>query len=234
MGQAAEHGEVVVIRSGSYAGATVTKSIKLNGASGVVAFSAQPITVNAPSATVLIRGLTLKAVTPGTGTGILVQDVGSLFLENDVIDGWDVGVRQQNAGEVFIKDSIIRNNQTGFWATTGKASLDNVRLTGNNTGIRAEAPDVSVRGSMISGSAATGIAADSGASVTVEKCQIADNAGSGIAVDGGATARVSRSVVSGNGIGLQNVGGDLFVYGNNAVRGNTTNTSGTITTTGLQ
>jgi hypothetical protein len=45
---------------------------------------------------------------------------------------------------------------------------------------------------------------------------------------------VSRSVVSGNGIGLQNVGGDLFVYGNNAVRGNTTNTSGTITTTGLQ
>ena len=35
--QAATDGEVIVIRSGSYAGATITKGIKLDAAAGVVA-----------------------------------------------------------------------------------------------------------------------------------------------------------------------------------------------------
>jgi hypothetical protein len=49
------------------------------------------------------------------------------------------------------------------------------------------------------------------------------------------TVRLSRSVVTGNGLGLENLGaGALLVYGNNVVRGNTTDTSGTITTTGVQ
>src|SRR5262245_17510485 len=39
-------GDVIVIDSGSYAGATITKSVRINVASGVVAFSGLPITVN--------------------------------------------------------------------------------------------------------------------------------------------------------------------------------------------
>jgi hypothetical protein len=233
--QVAEDGEAVVIKSGSYAGAMITKGVKVNAASGVVAFSGQPVTVNAPFAKVVIRGLTLKALTPGTGDGILIQDAGAVFLENVVADGWDNGVKQVNAGEVFVKDSVMRNNVTGYWATDGKLAMDNVRLTNNGDGIYTEAPDVSVRGSTISGSTLSGIYVEGG-SVTVEKSQITNNDWSGITVcmEPSATARVSRSLVSGNGIGLENLTGSLYVYGNNAVRGNTLDTSGTITPAGLQ
>src|SRR5262245_29675446 len=40
-------GEVIVIDSGSYAGGTITKSVKINVAAGAVAFSGLPITANA-------------------------------------------------------------------------------------------------------------------------------------------------------------------------------------------
>jgi hypothetical protein len=234
IGQVATDGEVIVIKSGSYAGATITKGVKLNAAAGVVAFSGQPITVNAPAATVVIRGLTLKAVTPGTGTGILVQAAGAVFVENSVVDGWAIGI-QQAAPEAFIKESIFRNNDTGFYATAGKTTIDDSRFTNNNVGIASDIATVAVRGSTVSGNT-TGIYDDSSSVMTVEKCQIANN-GTGIKlpITSMSTLALSHSVVTGNGIGLDNVGGMfLYVYGNNAIQGNTTNTSGTITTLPLQ
>jgi uncharacterized repeat protein (TIGR01451 family) len=234
--QVAVDGEVIVVKSGSYAGATITKGVKIDAASGVVAFSGLPITVNSgPGTTVVIRGLTLKAVTPGTGSGLLVQSAGALFVENTVIDGWDVGIRQQGAAEAFVKDSVVRNNNTGLQATLGKTTLDNARLTNNGIGIDVDGAEASVRGSTVSGNGTAGIYADGGSLVTVEKSQIGNN-GTGVSVApaSGATVLLSRSVVTGNNIGLENAGGTLLVYGNNAVRGNATNTSGTITTVGLQ
>jgi hypothetical protein len=233
LAQVAEEGEVIVTRSGSYAGATVTKSVKLHAASGVVAFSGLPITVNAGSgARVVIRGLTLKALNPGTGNGLLVQSAGAVIVENSVIDGWDAGIRQQGAAEVFVKDSVIRNNTTGLLAEAGATSVDNARFTNNGTGVSAAA-EVSLRGSTVSGNATAGIRADAGSSVGVEKCQLANN-GSGIMALSSSSVRLSRSVVGGNGVGLDNAGGMLVVYGNNVVRGNSLDTSGTITPAGLQ
>src|SRR2546423_1063573 len=64
-------GEVIVVTTGSYAGANITKSVKIDVPTGVVAFSASPITINAAASdVVVIRGMTLKAVTAGTGNGI--------------------------------------------------------------------------------------------------------------------------------------------------------------------
>lgn len=58
-------GEVIVVDSGSYAGAAITKSVRVNVAPGVVAFSGLPITVNPGNAgSVVLRGLTMKAVIP--------------------------------------------------------------------------------------------------------------------------------------------------------------------------
>jgi hypothetical protein len=228
-------GEVILIRSGSYAGAMITKAVKVTAAAGVVAFSGQPITVNAGSGTVALRGLTLKALNPGTGDGILVQAAGAVFVENCVIDGWDVGIRQQGTAEIFVKDSTLRSNTTGILATAGQASIENSRLSNNSVGLAAAGTaTVSVRGSTVSGNT-TGISADSGASVTVEKSQIANN-GTGITLPAASlsTVQLSRSVVSGNSLGLENVGGALQVTATNVVRGNAVDTSGTITTVGLQ
>jgi hypothetical protein len=235
--QVAEDGEVIVVKSGSYAGATITKGVKIDAASGVVAFSGQPVTVNAPSAKVVIRGLTLKAVTPGTGDGILIQDAGAVFVENTVIDGWDTAIYGQ-ATELFIKDSTIRNNGIGIWPFSGKITIDTSRFTNNSTGIRASMATgiatLALRGSTLSGNF-LGIDNDSPSVITVEKCQIANNhVGMSLQPGSMGVLRLSHSAVTGNDFGLVNAGGTLYVYGNNAVRGNTIDTSGTITPAGLQ
>jgi uncharacterized repeat protein (TIGR01451 family) len=234
IGQVAVEGEVIVTKSGSYAGASITKPLKLDAASGVVAFSGQPIVVNAGDGTVVIRGLTLKALTPGTGSGLSIQAAGAVFVENTVIDGWSAGIAQQGAAEVFVKDSVLRNNSIGLSATTGKTTIDNARFTNNGSGIASNVATVSVRGSTLSGNT-TGFDAQH-SFVTVEKCQIANN-GSGIkqlSVVLGSYVRLSRSVVSGNQVGLENQLGAFYVSGTNAIRGNVVNTQGDITTTGLQ
>src|SRR6202171_5869295 len=61
-------GEVIVLDTGSYGGVTITKAVTLNVPPGVVAFTAQPIVVNAGvTDAVTIRGLTSKALTPKIG-----------------------------------------------------------------------------------------------------------------------------------------------------------------------
>jgi uncharacterized repeat protein (TIGR01451 family) len=228
IGQVATDGEVIVTRTGSYAGAAITKGVKIDAASGVVAFSGQPVTINAPGATVVIRGLTLKAVTPGTGTGLSISSAAAVFVENSVIDGWNFGI-QQGTAELFVTDSALRNNGTGL-LTSGTVAIDASRLMNNNTAILTDIAKVSVRGSTLSGNT-IGVNAGDTSVVMVDKCEVANN-GTGINVpmSSGSTVRVSRSVVSGNTLGLQNVGGTLEVDGTSVVRGNTTDTTGTIST----
>src|SRR5207247_2223131 len=61
-------GEVIVVTTGSYGGATITKSVKIDVPNGVVAFSASPITINAgASDVVVVRGITLKSLLGGNG-----------------------------------------------------------------------------------------------------------------------------------------------------------------------
>jgi hypothetical protein len=86
-------GEVIVLDSGSYAGGTIAKAVKINVPAGVVAFSGLPIVVN-PGAgkVVVLRGLTIKAADVGSGNGIEHQ-TGTLSIENTVVDGWNYGLQ---------------------------------------------------------------------------------------------------------------------------------------------
>jgi hypothetical protein len=116
-------GEVIVIDTGSFAGATIAKSVKINVPSGVVAFSASPITVAAGvSDIVVLRGLTIKAATPGTGVGVSFSAGAALYIEGCVIDGWDVGVSIGAAGKVFVADTIVRNSAS-FGIASGTARV---------------------------------------------------------------------------------------------------------------
>src|SRR5205809_5401993 len=74
-------GEVIVLETGSYGGTTITKGVRINVPSGVVAFAAQPFVINAPGAVVVLRGLTLKALTFGAGTGITYLAGNALHIE---------------------------------------------------------------------------------------------------------------------------------------------------------
>src|SRR5438094_10284280 len=84
--QAAPGAEVVVVSSGGYGGATITKSITVNAPSGVIAFVGRTITVNIASTdTVTLRGLSMNGAVFGDNDGIFFTAGGTLNIENTVI-----------------------------------------------------------------------------------------------------------------------------------------------------
>jgi len=230
-------GEVIVIETGSYAGATITKSVKINVPSGAVAFSALSLTITAgANDVVVIRGVTMKALTPGSGTAINITSAGSVLIENCVIDGWLTGVAVATGARVDIKDTTMRGNTTGVSVTNANArvSADQVRAIRNGTAFSVTAGSVATIGrSLMAGNTTGATASGGGSALTISRSQISGQTGDGVLVGAGAFGRITDSLVSGNGVGLNN-SGTLTSLGNNAVSGNTTNTSGTITAGALQ
>jgi hypothetical protein len=229
------NGEVIVIDSGSYAGATINKPVKLNVAAGAVAFSGLPIVVSVgPSEVVVLRGLTLKAATPGVGNGVTLNG-GSLVVEKTVIDGWSVGI-YLNAERAVINDTTIRNCAVyGITASTHKrVTIENSRVLNGTYGIGAkDGSRVLISRTEVAGNTSSGIISlGIGTVIEVQNCRIYGNVW-GLYVGSGDTFRVSQSVVSGNLVGIKatGVGAVLETYANNVVRGNSTDTSGTITIT---
>jgi hypothetical protein len=233
-------GEVIVIDSGSFSGANITKSVKVNVAAGAVAFSASPITINAGVFdTVVVRGLTIKALTPGTGTGVQFNSGIALYIENCVIDGWNEGVVLATpvaAAQVFVNDTTVRNSTlNGLSADTigsmfvsidhsrFESSLDNCAVTVANN-IRGTVHDTIAAGNN------EGFCVFGPSSLNVHDSVATNNAGRGMVVGLEGTLRAASSIATENGTGFQNLGVATFEsLGNNLVRGNTTNTSGTIT-----
>jgi hypothetical protein len=230
-------GEVIIIASGSYAGGTISKAVKINAASGVVAFSGLPITVNPGAGNrVVIRGLTIKAATPGAGIGITLSS-GRLSVEATVIDGWNYGIVVSATAEaVTVDGTAFRNNLAPlFTNASGVAhvTVQNSQGTNDEYGFEINAGNTALFSNLdITGPGATGVF-NMGTTV-VTNCRISNKA-NGIVNTAGGTTRVSGSVVTKNDYGLSNVSGTVVSFGNNLVAGNTTNdTVGVITPGSLQ
>jgi hypothetical protein len=236
-------GEVIVIDSGSYAGATITKSVKVNVAPGVVAFSGLQITVN-PGAgeVVVLRGLTLKSATPGSGTGILHQS-GTLFVENAVVDGWFNGIVSAPAAQgLLVKGSVSRNNVTNGIlvqvGNTGPLAVDDSFFERNfYGGVVLDGGSGRVSNTTLAGNTNHGARVyGAGTVLTLQRCEVSGNS-VGLVADTDSILRVSQSTITGNGTGISIAGTGALVesFGNSVIRGNvTSNTSGTITTVALQ
>jgi hypothetical protein len=232
-------GEVIVIDSGSYAGGTISKSVRVNVAAGVVAFSGLPITVD-PGAggTVVLRGLTLKAAMVGSGTGVTHLS-GTLFIENTVIDGWNQGLL--SAGDrLHIKGSVIRNTFVGLEVQVGhpvRVAIDDTSFTKNmSLGLLLNAGTGRVSNTVLTANNDGAAVQNAGSQYTFQRCEVSGNANRGLLADTSALLAVSHSTIAQNFIGILNVGAGAVVqsFGNNVMRGNTTNTSGTITPVTLQ
>jgi hypothetical protein len=239
-------GEVIVLNSGSYGGASIAKSVRIDVPEGVVAFAASPFTIDAgPGDVVVLRGLTLKALTPGTGVGIDFNTGAVLHVERCVIDGWDFGVLFDNPGKLYVSDTVVRNTfdeavRVGqAFSGVAEASIEHLRIEDsggpNHCALGVlDGGRASVRDSEVSGNAeglcVQALAAGT-AVLSVKDVLAAHNAGSGIlCFSAGATARVAHSIVTDNGTGLNQLSGCTFEsLGDNLVRGNTANTAGTIT-----
>jgi hypothetical protein len=233
--QVAPGGEVLVLRTGSYDGATVTKGVEINTPPGVLAVTGT-ITVDAgPSDRVVLRRLTIGAAGPGADAGILFRAGAALLVERCVIDGWDRGIDDEADGDLYVTDTTVRNSVSAGLrvapTTAARATVDRSRFEGTSNGCGVDAlagAVVSVRASVASGNASGFCASSATAQLNILASAASHNAADGV-VSAGGTVRVSRSAIFGNGTGMNVAGGILESLGNNLVAGNGSDTSGTIT-----
>lgn len=226
-------GEIIAEATGPYGPLNITKSVTISGPPGLVVYSGHQVTVNAPFATVVLRGLTIDGTGAGEN-GINVVAVGALHVENCVITGFSAsgpapsghGLYFGSSGHLFVKDTIIRgNNQSGIWINPSGGlafvSIDHCRLEANsNYGLVSEhIAETTIRDSVVSGNALVGLQA--AGDLNIENCLVTNN-GTGIASVG--VIRVSNSTVTENTTGLSyGIGvGQLLSRSNNTVEGNGT------------
>jgi hypothetical protein len=235
--QVAAGGEVIALRTGSYGGATITKSVRIDAPRGITALTTAGFTIaGGPSGVVVLRGLTLKALTVGSGRGILFSSGAALHIESCTFDGWAIAIDVEASGRAFVSDSTIRNSQDGGLMVspssgTSLVSVDRSRFEGTTAGCGvsvATGGKAVVRNAVAAGNS-SGLCASGGGSVDVQRTLASNNTGSGVTVTGAASARVSQSAVLNNGTGFDNSGGTFESLGNNLVAGNGLDTSGVIT-----
>ena len=194
--QTSAGGEVIVLDSAGYGPVTVTKSASIIAPAGTYAgisvISGNGVTVNAPGATVVLRGLSING--QGGNNGIVLQAAARLRVENCVISAMHIAGISHMAtapdAELIVLDTIVRDNGgSGIYllANVGSLVLDHVRSEhngGNGVSLDSE------RGSL-------------GALATIADSVFTHNEGDGIGADsvGGATItlHVDRSVMSNNG-----------------------------------
>ncbi len=253
-------GEIDVLDPGGFGALTITKSISIEAdgvIAGVLVSGTNAFVISAGATdTVMIRGITFEGL--GTGlTGILVNQVGKLTVENCQINGFvnsGIDFRPPNTpSQLYVTNTTIRHNGSGSnggiivepQAGAGEqisATLTNVRLQGNNFGLLVkDGAEVNVKESTATGNANSGFHVSTtsiAASLFLDHAVSASNGAAGIQADGtggGATARIAESSFTANGNGVvQLAGGTIDSFGTNNIAGNSSNDIvGTITPVGL-
>ncbi len=254
-------GEVDVLDPGDFGLATINKSLTIgtDPALGATVRVSGVYIDAGPTGVVVLRGLTIQGA--GTGTyGVRFAGGKSLTILNCNISGYrfaspaGIGVEYRPADGVAstltIVNTKIANNGDGTGGggilihplapASVKALLNNVTVTGNTVGLRADAyytdgvVRVSVFNSTFSGNVNGGVAAlsQSGygyASVSLQNVTSSNN-GQGLNANGGnTTIRFGYSTIVGNTLGVQQFdGGVAQSYGNNII-GNVSGNDGTWT-----
>ena len=229
-------GEVIAEATGGYGPLNIPQAVTISGPSGVVMFTGVGVTINAPGATVVLRGLTIDGAGV-QGIGVNVMDVGSLTVENCVIANFaGVGFHWNGAGilltsgnTLYVADTMLLNNgwvgisvnpPTG----SARASINHCHFEGGSFGLfSGPAAKVTVRDSVATFNSEVGFAALGGspAELNLENC-IASNNGVGLSSTLlGSIVRVSNTMVTDNAIGLQcEPESFMLTRGNNTVEGN--------------
>ena len=187
--QAAAGAEVVIVSSGGYGGATITKSITVNAPTGVIAFIGRTITVTIGSTdTVTLRGLSMNGAVFGDLNGIAFTGGGTLNIENTVITSFvNSGVHDTASGsKLWVHNCDVKKNSQGIYVIGAGtfAVIENSRAVENsNAGFYASSSStVAVRNSVAQGCGAgfhTVSLAGTATEMAVDSC-ISTNNGIGL------------------------------------------------------
>jgi hypothetical protein len=245
-------GEVIALDAAGYGPITITKSVTITANPGFYAGIAVPtgnaVTIDTTGVNVTLRGLNINGNVRGVGinNGVSMTNGSGLSIENCAISNFEGhGVYVATPATVRIVDSIIRDNvRTGVYLYNGAtATVSGSKFLGNITaGVSVDAPAGTTTTAAISDSVMmnsyNGVSAATSYTTaivrrSVIRSTLSDNC-FGAAVGGAATTvlTLSDSMVTGNSCAglFQSGGATLESLGNNTVRQNGGNTSGTITT----
>ena len=214
-------GEIDALDPGGFGAVTITKSITLDGTgtfASILASLVNGIVINAASTDVItIRGISINGFCNGIN-GINILQAKTVNVEDCVIFRFNTGngitVNETNDLALNVRNTVIRDNTLdGINVTssvgTVKATLDNVRLSGNANGIHAR----------------------QSSRVIANNCNFSNNTTNGVFADATAafaTIRVWNSIISlngGNGVRAGNAGGGTsgVELGQNQINHNTSN-----------
>lgn len=233
-------GEVIVMTSGGFGTANITKSLTINAPSGIVAFDARTITVNiGPTDKVVLRGLSMNGAVFSDNYGIYFTHGGTLVVERSVIAGFVFGIGLEAGGShLVVNNCDIRKNSYGIFAQFLSGVTDLSSLTVENTRfvnnvsfgifmfdyIRAVVKDSVATGNYRGFGIWQSVPSDG--ALLLDGCVSAHNTTGVYALGQNgivATAKVTNSTITGNDTGvLGELTGQVLSFGNNQLWGNTT------------
>ena len=231
-------GEVIVLTSGGFGTATITKSLTINAPAGVVAFNARTIAVSIASGDkVVIRGMSMNGAAFGDLYGIdFSSAAGTLVVENSVIAGFQKGIYQNGASNrLIVHNCEFRNNSESGISSAGQdVTVEDSRFDDSRRGFELNAGKGVIRNSVATGNQIAGYIVgppmSTTASLMIDHC-VASGNGDGIlaeqATAGTVEIRVNDSTITTNTYGLSYrlAGGVIYSYGRNRVWNNVSNGS---------
>ena len=241
-------GEVVALDAAGYGAVVINKSVTLTANpgffAGIAAASGNAVTIATAGVNVTLRGLNINGV--GASYGVNMSAGARLTIENCVVSNFagTAIIVQGDTTQVRVIDTVVRDNNYGIWLENGpRATVAHSKIMGHIVGVLARGTTAAtttlatVSDSLVSNSSIVGVASfapTAGATtrVHVARSTIANGGNGAYASNGDGSQYLSvegSQIVDNTSTGLANMIGTVETLGNNIVRGNGTNTSGTIT-----
>ena len=224
-------GEIDTLDPGGFGALTITKSITIDGTSGiagVLVSGTNGLVVSATSSDVVIlRNLDINGLGSSL-SGILILGAGDVRIENCKIYGFSQGIfDNRSSGHLAVRDTVVSNNQqTGVivyaaGASTLAVNLERVQMHSNgNAGFAITSGAQAIVSNSSATSNAHGFYADSGAVLNLDRSVAFGNVSTGINAQSAATIRLFDSTISDNGMGLSTMAGTILSFGMNRIAGN--------------
>jgi len=240
----ADCGEIDALDPGGFGAVTITKSITLDGTgtlAGILASLTTGVIINADNTKVItLRGLSINGACNGI-RGINVIQAKTVNVEDCVIFRFaneGILVNDADGVAVNVRNSVIRDNagdgvslaSSGSFA---KATLDNIRLSGNGNGLHAKGGSkVTARNCVFSNNTSNGVFVDGNTGLAVAhiwQSQVSLNGGNGFQAGNAANGNSSGLTIAQNmidrntGFGVTtSTGGAVATFSNNSIIGNGT------------
>ena len=224
-------GEVIALDSAGYGTVIINKSVTISGESvraAIATVGGTAVSITAPGATVVIRGLTITGTNSTNGNiGVRIHNAANVYIERCVITGFHgSGISYETNHRLFIRDTVSRSNGDNgllVLAPSGGTAIVNVdgsRFDQNgNAGISFDEQSIeaSITHSVMSGNGSDGLVirgTTGSMRANVAYSTAANNGGSGFLVGGAGALELSVESCIARG----NISNGMIVFGGDTIR----------------